>query len=49
MLEGWNAHAEGGVEIYAINANHVGLFIKPHIEVLAQEMQAILDSRSRFY
>jgi amino acid adenylation domain-containing protein/non-ribosomal peptide synthase protein (TIGR01720 family) len=43
---GWQHLAEGGVELHAIRANHVALFVQPYVEGLAHELMACLD-RSR--
>jgi thioesterase domain-containing protein len=40
---GWGKLAESGLEIHTIQANHVALLVKPHVEVLAQELRACLD------
>ncbi len=40
---GWGALTEGDVDIHFIPANHVALLVKPHVEILAQELRACLD------
>ncbi len=40
---GWEILAEGGVEVHRLQANHVALLVKPHVEILAQELIACLD------
>ena len=43
---GWGGIAEGGVDVHSIQANHVALLAKPHVEILAQELRACLDQRT---
>jgi thioesterase domain-containing protein len=43
---GWGVLAENGVEVHTIEANHVALLVKPHVEILVQELRACLN-RSR--
>jgi thioesterase domain-containing protein len=40
---GWGKLAEGGVDIHCIKANHVALLVRPHVEILAQELRVCLD------
>jgi thioesterase domain-containing protein len=40
---GWGDLAIGGVDVHLIQANHVALLVKPHVEILAQELKACLD------
>ncbi|MCL4559494.1 MAG: thioesterase domain-containing protein, partial [Chloroflexi bacterium] len=44
---GWGVLAEGGVDVHFIQANHVALLVKPHVEILAQELRVCLDQRHR--
>jgi hypothetical protein len=44
---GWGALAEGGVDVHSIQANHVALLARPHIEILAQELRICLDESHR--
>jgi thioesterase domain-containing protein len=44
---GWGVLAEGGVEVHFIQANHVGLLVKPHVEILSQELKIVLDQSRR--
>jgi thioesterase domain-containing protein/acyl carrier protein len=45
---GWGVLAEGGVDDHFILANHVALLVKPHVEILAQELRVCLDQSHRF-
>jgi amino acid adenylation domain-containing protein/non-ribosomal peptide synthase protein (TIGR01720 family) len=45
---GWGGLAEGGVDVHSIQANHVALLVKPHIELLAQELRICLDQSRRY-
>jgi amino acid adenylation domain-containing protein len=40
---GWGILAEGGVDVHCIQANHVALLVKPHVETLARELRICLD------
>ncbi len=40
---GWGVLAEDGVDIHFIQANHVALLVRPHVEILAQELRDCLD------
>lgn len=40
---GWGALAEGGVDVHFIQSNHVALLVKPHVEILTQELTACLE------
>lgn len=42
---GWGTLAQNGVEVRTLQANHVALFVKPHIRVLAQELMACLNRK----
>jgi hypothetical protein len=42
MAAGWENLAENGVDTHAIRANHVALFVKPYIEILAHELSTCL-------
>ena len=44
---GWGVLAEGGVDVHFILANHVALLVKPHVEILAQELRVCLDQSHR--
>lgn len=44
---GWGGLAEGGVDVHSIQANHVALLVKPHIEILAQELRICLDQNRK--
>ncbi len=43
---GWGVLAEGGVDVHSIQANHVALLVKPHVEIFAQELNACLNQRT---
>ena len=40
---GWGVLAEGGVDIHFIQATHVALLVRPHVEILAQKLKVCLD------
>jgi amino acid adenylation domain-containing protein len=40
---GWGEWAAGGVDIHVVPGNHATMVYKPHVEVLADELQACLD------
>ncbi len=40
---GWGELAAEGVEIYAVPGSHLSMVQEPNVEVLAQEMKALLD------
>jgi hypothetical protein len=42
---GWEMLAQKGVEVRTIQANHVALFVKPHVKVLAHELTACLNRK----
>lgn len=44
---GWGVLAEEGVDVHFIQANHVALLVKPHVEILAQELRVCLDQSRR--
>ena len=45
---GWEVLAEGGVDVHFIQANHVALLVKPHIQILAQELRICLDQNCNY-
>jgi thioesterase domain-containing protein len=42
---GWGALAQKGVDVRIIQTNHVALFVKPHVKVLAHELMACLNRK----
>ena len=40
---GWGVLANGGVDVHFIEANHVALLVRPHVEILAKELRECLD------
>jgi len=42
---GWGALAQQGVEVRTIQTNHVALFVKPHVKVLAHELMTCLNRK----
>lgn len=42
---GWGTLAQNGVDVRTIHANHVALFVKPYIKVLAHELMICLNSK----
>ena len=45
---GWGVLAEGGLDVHSIQSNHVALLVKPHIELLAQELRICLDQNGGY-
>ena len=43
---GWANLAIGGVEVHIVQANHVALLVKPHVETLAKELKDCLNDES---
>jgi thioesterase domain-containing protein len=42
---GWGTLAQNGVEVRTIRANHVALFVNPHVKVLAHELMKCLNRK----
>ena len=42
-LKGWRDLAVGGLEIYDIPGDHLGILQEPHVEVLAEKLKMLID------
>ena len=44
---GWKAVALGGLDIEDVPGNHLGMLVEPHVQVLAEKLQACIDRADR--
>jgi thioesterase domain-containing protein len=40
---GWSALAVGGLEIYEVPGDHMGMFQEPHVQMLAEKLRVCID------
>jgi len=40
---GWNSIAAGGLEVYQVPGEHIGILKEPHVRVLAEQLKACLE------
>jgi amino acid adenylation domain-containing protein len=44
---GWNQFSHGAVEIHTVPGDHLSMMTKPHVQVLAQQLQKSLDKAQK--
>ncbi|WP_333299216.1 AMP-binding protein [Microcoleus sp. AT13-A6] len=46
---GWNSWVAGGIEVHKVPGNHMTLWQEPHVQILAEKMNACLEQAEREY